>query len=98
VSVERGEQVAGKSRYRIVSGGKASHGSLSSAPSRNLRNMTSDLQGYAGQCTLGSLTPKLLSQCSLGSPELIREFDSFRDSSLREFRCSLVVENSAVKC
>jgi hypothetical protein len=26
---------------------------VSSAPSRNLRNMTPDLQGYAGQCSLG---------------------------------------------
>jgi hypothetical protein len=32
----------------------ASHWSLSSAPSRNLRNMTPDLHGYADQCTLGS--------------------------------------------
>jgi hypothetical protein len=32
----------------------ASHVSLSSAPSRNFLNMTPDLQGYAGQCTLGS--------------------------------------------
>jgi hypothetical protein len=46
----------------------ASHGNLSSAPSRNLRNMTPDLQCYAGQCTLGSLTPRLLGQSSLGSP------------------------------
>jgi hypothetical protein len=28
--------------------------------------MTPDLQGYAGQCTLGSLAPKLLGQCPLG--------------------------------
>jgi hypothetical protein len=34
----------------------------------HLRNMTPDLQGYAGQCTLGSLTPRLLDQCSFGSP------------------------------
>jgi hypothetical protein len=27
-----------------------------------------DLQGYAGQCTLGSLAPRLLDHCSLGSP------------------------------
>jgi hypothetical protein len=32
------------------------------------RDITPDLQGYAGQCTLGSLAPRLLSQCSLGSP------------------------------
>jgi hypothetical protein len=30
--------------------------------------MTPDLQGYSGQCTLGSLAPRLLGQCSLGSP------------------------------
>jgi hypothetical protein len=32
----------------------ASHGSLSSAPLRNLLNMTPDLQGHTGQCTLGN--------------------------------------------
>jgi hypothetical protein len=41
-----------------------------SAPSRNLRNMTPNLQGFTGQCTLGSLIPRLLGQCSLGSPAL----------------------------
>jgi hypothetical protein len=30
--------------------------------------MTPDLQGYAGHYTLGSLAPRLLGQCSLGSP------------------------------
>jgi hypothetical protein len=45
-----------------------SHGSLSSAPSRNLQNMTPDLQGYVGRCTLASLVPRLLGQCSPGSP------------------------------
>jgi hypothetical protein len=48
----------------------ASHVRLSAASSRNLRNMTPDLQGYAGQCTLGSLVPRVLGQCSLGSPAL----------------------------
>jgi hypothetical protein len=32
----------------------ASHGSLSSAPQRNLLNMTPDLQGHTDQCTLGN--------------------------------------------
>jgi hypothetical protein len=41
-----------------------SHGSLSSAPSRQL---TPDLQGYASPCTVGSLVPRLLGQCSLGA-------------------------------
>jgi hypothetical protein len=36
----------------------ANRGSLSSAPSINLRNMMPDLQGYAGQYTLGSSSPK----------------------------------------
>jgi hypothetical protein len=35
----------------------ASHGSLSSAPSRNLMNMTPDLWGYAGQSTHSSSSP-----------------------------------------
>jgi hypothetical protein len=30
--------------------------------------MTSDLQDYSGQCTLSSLAPRLLGQCSLGIP------------------------------
>jgi hypothetical protein len=49
----------------------ASHGSLSSAPSRNLLNMTPDLQGYkATKVNARSpfLAPKLLGQCSLSSP------------------------------
>jgi hypothetical protein len=54
-------------RYYLVCG-SASHRSLSSTPSRNLRNITPDLQGYPGQYTLGSLAPRLLGQCSLGSP------------------------------
>jgi hypothetical protein len=45
----------------------ASHGSLLFASLRNLRNMTPDLQGYAGQCTLDSLAPRPLVQCSLVS-------------------------------
>jgi hypothetical protein len=36
----------------------------------NLQNMTPNLQGYAGQCTLGSLAQRLLGQYSLGSPAL----------------------------
>jgi hypothetical protein len=40
------------------------------APSRNLRNMTPDVQGYACQCMLGSLVPRLLGQCLLDSPSL----------------------------
>jgi hypothetical protein len=36
----------------------ASHGNLSSAPSRNLLNMTPDLQGNIGQCMLGSSSPE----------------------------------------
>jgi hypothetical protein len=36
----------------------ASHGSLSSAPSRILLNMTPDLQGYTGQCMLSSSNPE----------------------------------------
>jgi hypothetical protein len=35
----------------------ASHGSLSSAPSRNLLNMTPDLQGYNGQYALAIYSP-----------------------------------------
>jgi hypothetical protein len=38
------------------------------SPSRNLINMTQDLQVYVGQCMLGILAPRLLVQCSLGSP------------------------------
>jgi hypothetical protein len=30
--------------------------------------MMADLQGYAGQCTLGSLAPRPLGQCLIGSP------------------------------
>jgi hypothetical protein len=47
---------------------ETSHGSLSSPPSRNLRNMTLDLQGCAGQYTLSSLVPRPLGQRSLDSP------------------------------
>jgi hypothetical protein len=48
----------------------ASHGSCSSAPSRNLRNMMPDLLGHARPCTLGSLVPRLLGQCQLSIPSL----------------------------
>jgi hypothetical protein len=54
--------------YRIVS---ASYGSLSTAPSRNFLNMTPDPQGYAGQCTLGSLASGLGSPFSPPPPKLI---------------------------
>jgi hypothetical protein len=45
----------------------ASHGSRSSAPSRNL---TPDLQGHAGPCMLGSPVPRLLGKCPPGWPSL----------------------------
>jgi hypothetical protein len=45
----------------------ANHGSRSSAPSGNL---TPDLQGHAGPCTLASLVPSLLCQCPPGRPSL----------------------------
>jgi hypothetical protein len=49
----------------------ASHGSFSSAPSRNLLNMTPDLQGYKAtkvNARSAFLAPKLLGQCSLSNP------------------------------
>jgi hypothetical protein len=44
-----------------------SHGSLSSAPLRNLQIMTPDPQGYVARCTAGSLGPRLLGHCSHGN-------------------------------
>jgi hypothetical protein len=38
--------------------------------------MTPDLQAYAGQCTLGSLAPRLLGQCPIGSPFLLPRHDA----------------------
>jgi hypothetical protein len=54
-----------RERWVFVS---ASHENLSCAPWRNLRDMTPDLQGCSGQCTLGSLTTRLVGQFSLGRP------------------------------
>jgi hypothetical protein len=51
-------------RWSFVS---ASHGSLSSVPWRYLRNMTPDLQRYAGQCMLGSLVLGLRGKCKFCS-------------------------------
>jgi hypothetical protein len=51
--------------------------------------MRPDLQGYAAQCTLGSLVPRLLGQCSLGGPVVFPPTRSYTGPSLLPARLSL---------